>query len=99
MSSEGASAALMLKHKIQQVQEELDRYKNLYDQSKQELEAEKKKRSQVLVARWAWPPLCRFAAYMTNTTFLAKMLRRNYVCMDVLSLFHYCQSRSNITLH
>jgi len=66
MSSEGASAALMLKHKIQQVQEELDRYKNLYDQSKQELEAEKKKRSQVLVARWAWPPLCRFAAYMTN---------------------------------
>jgi len=50
MSAEGASAALMLKHKIQQVQGELDRYKNLYEESKQELEAEKKKRSQVLVA-------------------------------------------------
>jgi len=50
MSSEGASAALMLKHKIQQVQLELDKYKNLHEQSKQELEAEKKKRSQVLVA-------------------------------------------------
>jgi len=49
MSADGASAALMLKHKIQQAQEELDRHKNLYEQSKQELEAEKKKRSQVLV--------------------------------------------------
>jgi len=50
MSGEGASAALMLKHKIQQVQQELDRYKNLYEESKKELEAEKKKRTQVLVA-------------------------------------------------
>jgi len=49
MSVEGASPALMLKHKIQQVQEELDRYKNLYEESKKELEAEKKKRTQVLV--------------------------------------------------
>jgi len=58
MSSEGASPALMLKHKIQQVQEELDRYKNHYEQSQKELEAEKKKRSQVLVAWWAWPLRC-----------------------------------------
>jgi len=50
MSVEGASPALMLKHKIQQVQEELDRYKNLYEESNKELEAEKKKRTQVLVA-------------------------------------------------
>jgi len=49
MSADGASAALMLKHKIQQVQEELDRYKNLSEQSNRELDAEKKKRSQVLV--------------------------------------------------
>jgi len=54
MSSDGASAALMLKHKIQQVQEELERYKSLYEQSQRELDAEKKKRSQVLVWRWAW---------------------------------------------
>jgi len=50
MASEGASAALMLKHKIQQVQQELDRYKNLYEESNKELEAEKKKRTQVPVA-------------------------------------------------
>ena len=59
MASEGASAALMLKHKIQQVQQELDRYKNLYEESNKELEAEKKKRTQVPVAWWAWPSLCR----------------------------------------
>jgi len=59
MSSDGASAALMLKHKIQQVQEELERYKSLYEQSQRELDAEKKKRSQVLVWRWAWLSLCR----------------------------------------
>jgi len=52
MSYEGASAALMLKHKIQQVQEELDRYRNLHEQSQKELEAEKKKRSQVSVCVW-----------------------------------------------
>jgi len=67
MSADGASAALMLKHKIQQVQEELDRYKNLYEQSNRELEAEKKKRSQVLVAWWAWPSLCRLAASVVCT--------------------------------
>ena len=50
MAGEGVSPALMLKHKIQQVQEELDRYRNLYEQSQQDLEAERKKRTQVLVA-------------------------------------------------
>jgi len=50
MAGEGVSPALMLKHKIQQVQEELDIYRNLYEQSQQDLEAERKKRTQVLVA-------------------------------------------------
>jgi len=79
MSGEGASAALMLKHKIQQVQEELDRFKNMYEQSKQELEAEKKKRTQVLVSRWAWPPLCRFYVSVTNSTTLVKVFLNIFV--------------------
>jgi len=47
MSADGASTSFVLNLDAQQIYEELDRCCNLYEQSLRELEAEKKKESQV----------------------------------------------------
>ena len=45
--AEGSGALMSLKNKMQSVREELDRYRELYESTRQELETEKGKRTQV----------------------------------------------------